>query len=209
MDVELGLENLTLAGDALTSLKIPYFLTDGTLLGFVRNGHFIEWDNDIDIGVFAEDFNICSFWRYASIMRRHGFTYRFYGVWGKNFVAHWRRNNVLVDVSFYFRQGNQRIVNMFTTHHIIELSYPARLIESLQPVTFYGKTVMAPKYDEAVLSHQYGDWKIPRTDWDWRTSPLNITHRTRITRWKMLQERVSNGIMRIAVRILRQFSLPR
>ena len=100
-----------------------------------------------------------------------GFTYRFYGVWGKHFQIQCLRKNVQVDVFFYFRRGDQRITHGFDTHHIIAFSYPARLLETLAPVDFYGKTFMAPKHKEAVLTHQYGDWKIRRTDWDWRTSP--------------------------------------
>ena len=39
----------------LESLEIPYFLTGGTFLGIKRDGHLIEWDEDIDVDVLAED----------------------------------------------------------------------------------------------------------------------------------------------------------
>jgi len=45
------LDALTCVTAALDAKRIAYFLDTGTLLGAVRDGAFIPWDNDIDIGV--------------------------------------------------------------------------------------------------------------------------------------------------------------
>jgi hypothetical protein len=210
MDAQIGIQNLILARDVLTALNVRYFLTDGTLLGLVRNGYFLDHEKeDIDIGVLAEDFSLPTFVRYAALMRRKGFKYGFLGLWGEYFVTHWQRENVVIDIGFYFRRGDQRILYGIDESNIIEFSYPARLIEALSPVEFYGNTFMAPKHDTAVLSHQYGDWKNPRTDWEWQTSPLNITGRSRATKWKMLQSYLSNRILRLSARVMAHLMHPR
>lgn len=41
----------------LDELDIPFFLSSGTLLGFVRENKFLDHDYDIDIGIFKEDYN--------------------------------------------------------------------------------------------------------------------------------------------------------
>ena len=43
--------------DKFEELDISYFLISGNLLGAYRNGGFIPWDDDLDIGMMRADFN--------------------------------------------------------------------------------------------------------------------------------------------------------
>ena len=49
---QVSIELLSKVCAVLNENGIDYFLTCGTLLGYIREGDFIEWDSDIDLGVF-------------------------------------------------------------------------------------------------------------------------------------------------------------
>lgn len=197
MDAKVALENLILARDALKAVNVRYFLIDGTLLGLVRDGCFIEWDYDVDVGVLGEDFTALSFARYLLIMRKNGFTPVYFGgQWKNYFGIHWSRKNVELDIFFYWRRDDKRVAHVIDGDQVIEFSYPAPLIETLSPLEFYSEPFMAPKFKEAVLTHEYGDWTVCKQDWDFRTSQLNITRRFRRTWWDQLRVKLSYSVLR-------------
>jgi phosphorylcholine metabolism protein LicD len=199
MDTQTALENLILARNVLEAVKVRYFLIDGTLLGLTRGGRFIEWDDDIDVGIFAEDFNVRTFGLFAAAMKQNGFSYHTEGGWKRTLTAHWWRKNLRIDFSFYFRRGDQRVIWVCAKDEFIEFSYPAKLIEELVSVDFYGSPFMVPKEREAVLTHSYGDWKVPRTDYNWKTSPLHISARTKTTTGKRVRSFLSRHALRASV----------
>lgn len=41
----------------LEELKIPYFMQGGTMLGAIRHGGFIPWDDDVDLGIPRADYD--------------------------------------------------------------------------------------------------------------------------------------------------------
>ena len=49
---QVNIDLLRKVCSVLNKSGIDYFLTCGTLLGYIREGDFIEWDSDIDLGVF-------------------------------------------------------------------------------------------------------------------------------------------------------------
>lgn len=51
------LDMLAKTVDICNKLGIRYYLVCGTALGAVKYGGFIPWDDDVDIGIFREDYN--------------------------------------------------------------------------------------------------------------------------------------------------------
>jgi fukutin len=50
-----AIQNLKEIKDACDKHNVPFWLSGGTLLGFCRNGNFLDHDTDIDIGVYSKD----------------------------------------------------------------------------------------------------------------------------------------------------------
>lgn len=57
MDKKLAMEMLTTVKDLFDRNNIKFWPVYGTLLGFVRDGDFIEWDYDVDISVWYYDYD--------------------------------------------------------------------------------------------------------------------------------------------------------
>jgi len=53
MDEKVAIESLKQIKEVFDKLDIEFWLDLGTLLGAVRDGKFISWDNDIDLGMWG------------------------------------------------------------------------------------------------------------------------------------------------------------
>lgn len=157
-------ENLIDACRVFDMHGIHYGLWFGTLLGAVREGDFIEYDEDVDLFTLIE-------YRQDTFDCLHdlyelGFTVARYKYESLLSII---RDDDYIDIYFYERRGDNRIWR----GNYIE----ARYIEELEIISFVGEMFPVPKNPEKVLRLLYGDqWKVPIRD----AKPRNLTFKRRV-----------------------------
>jgi len=55
MKVDVAVKNLREVKDVFDKNDVNFWLDTGTLLGAVRDGKMIEWDHDMDLGLWYND----------------------------------------------------------------------------------------------------------------------------------------------------------
>ena len=86
---------------ALDEAGVPFHLHSGTALGAIREQQFIEHDKDIDLAIFAKDYNR----KLLPAMKRHGFPeYDSNGKlkWGKEFTFY-HKDGIDLDIFFVYQ----------------------------------------------------------------------------------------------------------
>jgi hypothetical protein len=114
-------------------LKIRAFLTIGLCLGFVRDGGYIEEDNDLDIGVIC---NGGEEGKLINSLKENGFSQ---GKSYRHHNTHFHKNKVLVDVYFLESKG---------------------FFSNLDSVQYKGREYPVPSPIEEYLSVCYSNWKV-------------------------------------------------
>ncbi len=118
---------------------IKYFLCGGTMLGAVRYGHSIPWDDDLDIGMLRKDFDK---FREVSLKEQNNNLYNYSSYYNKSgshyIVDKVRLNNtyfstryssvheyddgVFIDVLVYDQTSNNKIIGMIHSRIVHVLS---------------------------------------------------------------------------------------
>lgn len=149
--------------ELLEKNKITFWIDCGTLLGAVRNGKIIPWDNDCDLGIYVEDaerlaklqlkiqkdgyeLTVDRNSKYARILRIHQ---------PGNFDFH-------VDVFTWKTKGD--IMPWCCNNPLVSFAYHNTAdIQNLGLIKFEGKMLPCPNPPENTLIRFFGeDWRIPR-----------------------------------------------
>lgn len=168
--------NLLEAKIVLDELGVPFFLSNGTLLGFYRELDFIEHDPDIDLGVWIENFDD----RIPQAMAVAGFdTYKAYGSLDSRdagFQYSFYKRDIKVDIFFYVNESDHCWMPVFKKRHgnyqMRKYIFPLFLVD---PTRWHGIKFWTPSPIHTYLEAQYGpDWQTPVVEWSYWDSPHNV-----------------------------------
>lgn len=148
----------------LSRLGVRGFLISGTLLGLVREGRFISWDKDIDLGFFTseivpEDLEMAFEQHPDFDVRRLDFSS------DRMRVQH--VNGMSIDVFPHYTDGD-RVWHDGTTTRWWNRPF------ELRETTFLGESTFVPDHAERYLDENYGEWREPNPDFDARIDAPNV-----------------------------------
>jgi phosphorylcholine metabolism protein LicD len=173
-----AIDNLKLAKKLFDEMKVSFFLSNGTLLGWARERDLISHDYDIDVGVFTSD-----------LSEQKNIRDKFYDngfvsfkeddeVFQSAIIDHGLsliRNDVKLDIFFYRNEDNVSIMTVWGTLDFLDYVYPR--IYSYITIDFLDDTFQVPANYLNYIIAQYGqDWRTPVIEWDYQTSPQNTRH---------------------------------
>ena len=163
------LENLLIATKLLNSLEMKYWLTDGTLLGFYRDGDFIQGDTDVDLGVFIDELTP----RLISAFRKNGLRLlRVNGSKDCGLEYTFTRKGVNLDVFFFYKEKDYVWHATWLGNEMIRYRFPHFAVTDHE---FLGHTFSVPANTEEYIRLKYGEnWRTPVSNWNWARDPANI-----------------------------------
>ena len=143
-----------------------FFLTCGTLLGYVRNNDFIPYDEDIDISILKEKFNIDIIDKIKQ---------------SKKFILETTYGSIENSFEVSFRHINNTKIDIFIMYQIKDNYYYSasfngicsskkegyckwgNTINGFINITFKNNNFLIPSNFEQYLEELYGkNWKIPK-----------------------------------------------
>lgn len=161
-----AINTIKTVADIYDTNEIFYYLDHGTLLGIIRDGDLLDWDNDVDFAINAEDAE------QAYLVAKEKFTtpYDVKKVYretdtGDSLVRLIRieyNDQALADIILKEKFNEKRLWYVGFTR----LQVDDQMHKKVKKIKFHGFLVNIPEESEKYLSILYGDWKNEVEDWN-------------------------------------------
>ena len=156
LNIDICKENLELVADILDKYKLKFWLSEGTALGAIRDGNFILYDDDVDIGMWYTDFDKFEMLALPEL-KKNGFTCDQL-IMNNTFIGLSRKGEKL-DIDFTGKDID--CMSCKTTNaKCINCNILIDKLSNMKYITFIGKQYLCPDID--YIEYLYGpNWKIP------------------------------------------------
>lgn len=173
LDKKLAMKDLKDVMAVFKRYNVPAFLSYGAVLGAVRDGGLIPWDDDLDIDV-VDKCNFETRKRIGHTLLDLGFmpqpiTFNVFGRMelsepgyngdGETGIIVCQRN-VPFSIFFYKQEGDEMVCTP-KTGSIKLISNLAKFYDNPAEVKLYGEKFKTPGPLKEYLTYMYGDWKKP------------------------------------------------
>jgi len=161
----------------LNQSQINYYFDAGGLLGLIRDGDLIPWDNDLDMLMLSSEYDKFCTDIIPKLKQRNWRVYTYKMVkdgpgWEKgdakgfkifnNFFLNMGRGRIVMDITmiypkdeFFYRKAMGRIWKL-----------PAIHLKKNSTFNYQGHTIRIPDHVEDYLTYLYGDWRKPDQNYD-------------------------------------------
>lgn len=171
MDQNLALKSLKKLSTGLDKNHAgKFFLSDGTLLGYIRDKNFIPGDNDIDIGLWIEDYSDTLLQDLSDVGIAHIATK---GDIKNGLQLKFRDGEIPIDLYFYYREKDHiwTTINPRPGRRLL-ITYPTF---DLEEANFLSVKVMVPSPPKKYLEASYGSkWQHRVRKWNYKYVQQNI-----------------------------------
>ncbi len=167
---EVLFKNLCEVREVFNKYGVGFWLSHGTALGVKRDGDFIEWDDDADIGIDFSDRDTAAYRKILKALEKRGFyippcdkskpidkdNAPYY-----DFVA--IKDGEKIEGWFFEKKGDFYIYDEPRCGNI--LKHPAKFYDKMGSIFFKGIEFNTPaKLDEWLVLMYGEDWKTPNQD---------------------------------------------
>lgn len=164
---ELARKMVVFLAQTLKNKGIMYFVDFGTLLGIVRDGDIMSWDDDVDISVNTEDAESV-----IETVKNVKGSLPMQNELQWNCFAHYTKDNKPCTITFEYENNQsgkyKQYINCISFrffkdgkswHPTGQFGAPEVHFRKSSQLKFKGAIVSVPYDYESYLTYQYGDWK--------------------------------------------------